>query len=122
MKRAVVAAVFGVSAVASAPAAAASAGLTAASAGLTAGPATAAGERVVLVGIPGLMWSDVTPADTPNLWRLAGDSAVGSLSVRAVRKDTCPYDAWLTVSAGVRSAVGERAAWPPRRRPTARGR
>ncbi|MBD3140602.1 hypothetical protein [Microbispora bryophytorum] len=120
MKRAVVAVVFGVSAVASAPAASASAGLTAASAGLTtasagltAGPATAAGERVVLVGIPGLMWSDVTPADTPNLWRLAGDSAVGSLSVRAVRKDTCPYDAWLTVSAGVRSAVGGACGMAP---------
>ncbi len=106
MKRAVVAVVFGVAVVASAPAAAASAGLAA-------GPATAAGERVVLVGIPGLMWSDVTPADTPNLWRLAGDSALGSLSVRAVRKDTCPYDAWLTVSAGVRSAVGGACGMAP---------
>ncbi|MBB2744285.1 UNVERIFIED_ORG: hypothetical protein FHR35_004121 [Microbispora rosea subsp. rosea] len=106
MKRAVVAVVFGVAVVASAPAAAASAGLAAR-------PATAAGERVVLVGIPGLMWSDVTPADTPNLWRLAGDSALGSLSVRAVRKDTCPYDAWLTVSAGVRSAVGGACGMAP---------
>ncbi|MEN3537085.1 hypothetical protein AAH991_18370 [Microbispora sp. ZYX-F-249] len=100
VQRALVAVVFGVSVTALAPAA---------SAGVTAGPGesgTAAGERVVLVGIPGLMWSDVTPDDTPNLWRLAGDSALGSLSVRAVRKDTCPYDAWLTVSAGVRSAVG----------------
>ncbi|WP_432922688.1 hypothetical protein ACQPZZ_25060 [Microbispora sp. CA-135349] len=102
VKRALVAIVFGVSVAAPAfPAAA--------SAAFEAGPGqsgTAAGERVVLVGIPGLMWSDVTPGDTPNLWRLAGDSAIGSLSVRAVRKDTCPYDAWLTVSAGVRSAVG----------------
>ncbi|MBE3013886.1 hypothetical protein IL992_32575 [Microbispora sp. NEAU-D428] len=106
VKRAVVAIVFGVSAAASAPAAAASAAFAA-------GPAPAAGERVVLVGIPGLMWSDVTPADTPNLWRLAGESALGSLSVRAVRKDTCPYDAWLTVSAGVRSAVGGACGMAP---------
>ncbi|MGI5156644.1 hypothetical protein [Microbispora sp. CA-102843] len=107
VKRAVVAVVFGVSVVASAPAAAAA---------FEAGPGesgTAAGERIVLVGIPGLMWSDVTPADTPNLWRLAGDSALGSLSVRAVRKDTCPYDAWLTVSAGVRSAVGGACGMAP---------
>ncbi|MEU6412789.1 hypothetical protein [Microbispora sp. NPDC046933] len=106
VKRAVVAIVFGVSVAASASAAAASAAFAA-------GPATAAGERVVLVGIPGLMWSDVTPADTPNLWRLAGDSALGSLSVRAVRRDTCPYDAWLTVSAGVRSAVGGACGMAP---------
>lgn len=70
-------------------------------------------ERVVLVGVPGLMWSDVTPADTPNLWRLAGGAAAGSLSVRAVRKETCPYDAWLTVSAGVRSAVGGACGMAP---------
>ncbi|WP_169950018.1 hypothetical protein [Microbispora sp. H11081] len=101
MKHALVAVVFGVSVLVLAPAA---------SAGAAAAPhgsgGASAGERVVLVGIPGLMWSDVTPDGTPNLWRLAGDSALGSLSVRAVRKDTCPYDAWLTVSAGVRSAVG----------------
>ncbi|MEU6426940.1 hypothetical protein ABZ860_13690 [Microbispora sp. NPDC046973] len=106
VKRAVAAVVFGVSVVACTPAAVAAAGLAA-------GPATARGERVVLVGIPGLMWSDVTPADTPNLWRLAGESALGSLSVRAVRKDTCPYDAWLTVSAGVRSAVGGACGMAP---------
>ncbi|MEU8198094.1 hypothetical protein AB0C10_30385 [Microbispora amethystogenes] len=121
MRRALVAVVFGVSVVTLAPAAAASAGL----AGLAAAPdqrpdqwsgqrGTAAGERVVLVGIPGLMWSDVTPEDTPALWRLAGESAIGSLSARTVRKDgTCPYDGWLTVSAGVRSAVGGRCGMAP---------
>ncbi|WP_405085780.1 hypothetical protein [Microbispora sp. NBC_01389] len=129
MRRALVAVVFGVfgvSVVSLAPAAAASAGL----AGLAAAPdqrpdqwpdqrgtaagAGSAGERVVLVGIPGLMWSDVTPEDTPALWRLAGESAIGSLSARTVRKDgTCPYDGWLTVSAGVRSAVGGRCGMAP---------
>ncbi len=114
MRRALVAVVFGVSVVTLAP-------TTAAYAGLAAGPEQrpgqgekAAGERMVLVGIPGLMWSDVTPADTPALWRLAGESAIGSLSARTVRKDgTCPYDGWLTVSAGVRSAVGGRCGMAP---------
>ncbi|GAA4598209.1 hypothetical protein GCM10023194_75110 [Planotetraspora phitsanulokensis] len=69
--------------------------------------------QVVLIGVPGLMWSDVNPADTPNLWKLAGSSAVGSLSVRTVGNITCPYDGWLTVSAGVRSAVGARCGMPP---------
>ncbi|MEU8177792.1 hypothetical protein AB0C14_33390 [Microbispora hainanensis] len=132
VRRAVVAVVFGVSALAAAPAAAAASGLASGAATAAHEPAaeratelaaeqaaTAAGERVVLVGIPGLMWDDVTPADTPNLWRLAGESALGSLSVRAVRKDTCPYDAWLTVSAGVRSAVGGACGLAPT--PTADG-
>nr|WP_157554564.1 hypothetical protein [Herbidospora sakaeratensis] len=79
-------------------------------------PAAARAEgpgQVALIGVPGLMWSDVTESDTPNLWRLAGESAVGSLSVKAVGTITCPYDGWLTVSAGVRSAVGQRCGLPP---------
>ncbi|ETK30435.1 hypothetical protein [Microbispora sp. ATCC PTA-5024] len=90
------------------------AGGSAVSASATAGrSATAGGPRIALVGVPGLMWSDVTPADTPNLWRLAGGSALGSLSVRTVGNVTCPYDGWLTVSSGVRSAVGGRCGMPP---------
>ncbi|MBG0817066.1 hypothetical protein [Planomonospora sp. ID82291] len=72
-----------------------------------------ADERVVLIGVPGLRWSDLSPKDTPNLWQLAGQSAAGSLSVRAVGRVTCPYDAWLTVSAGIRSAVGYACGLPP---------
>lgn len=59
----------------------------------------------VLVGVGGLRWSDIDRARTPNLWRMTGDAAAGSLSVRTVASRTCPLDAWLTVSAG-RRAVG----------------
>lgn len=69
--------------------------------------------RIALIGVPGLMWSDVNAADTPHLWSLAGQSALGSLSVRTVGNVTCPYDGWLSVSAGVRSAVGARCSMPP---------
>nr|WP_246497259.1 hypothetical protein [Sphaerisporangium rubeum] len=69
---------------------------------------------VVLIGVPGLHWGDVSPTGTPNLWRLAGGGATGSLSVRTVGRVTCPYDGWLTVSAGVRSSVGSRCGPPPR--------
>ncbi|MFF3443953.1 hypothetical protein [Streptosporangium sp. NPDC002721] len=75
--------------------------------------ATQADGRVMLIGVPGLRWSDLSPTGTPNLWQLAGRSAVGSLSVRAVGRVTCPYDGWLTVSAGVRSAVGYGCGLPP---------
>ncbi|GII80806.1 hypothetical protein Sru01_57880 [Sphaerisporangium rufum] len=68
---------------------------------------------MALIGVPGLAWADVDAASTPTLWRLAGQSAIGSLSVRAVGRTTCPYDGWLTVSAGVRSSVGARCGPPP---------
>src|SRR6266700_8313922 len=38
---------------------------------------------VVIVGIPGLRWPDVSPA-APRLWRLAADGSVGTLVVRTV--------------------------------------
>ncbi|WP_436756595.1 hypothetical protein [Streptosporangium sp. V21-05] len=83
--------------------------------------ATQADGRVMLIGVPGLRWSDLSPTGTPNLWRLAGLSAVGSLSVRAVGRVTCPYDGWLTVSAGVRSAVGYGCGLPPQPEPDGAG-
>jgi hypothetical protein len=84
--------------------------------GLITAPAAARADgsgRVALIGVPGLHWHDVNAADTPNLWRLAGQSALGSLSVRTVGRTTCPYDGWLTVSAGVRSSVGSKCGPPP---------
>ncbi|GAA4635104.1 hypothetical protein GCM10023196_079340 [Actinoallomurus vinaceus] len=62
--------------------------------------------HAVLIGVPGLQWSDVSQAATPNLWRLARGGATGLLSVRAVGRLTCPGDGWATVSAGARSAAG----------------
>ncbi|MER6949886.1 hypothetical protein ABT294_38310 [Nonomuraea sp. NPDC000554] len=75
--------------------------------------AETAGTRVALIGVPGLHWNDITQADTPNLWELARSSAIGSLSVRTVGSLTCPYDGWLTVSAGTRSASGYSCGAPP---------
>jgi hypothetical protein len=59
--------------------------------------------HVVVVGISGLRWSDVSPAATPTLWRLAGQGSVGSLVDYAVLPLTCPADAWLTLNAGARA-------------------
>ncbi len=59
---------------------------------------------VVLVGVPGLQWHEITPQVTPYLWELAGRSAIGNLSIRTVTSRTCPVDGWLTVSAGQRAA------------------
>ncbi len=61
------------------------------------------GRHVVVVGISGLRWSDVSPAATPTLWRLAGQGSVGSLVDYAVKPLTCPADAWLTLNVGARA-------------------
>jgi len=59
--------------------------------------------HVVIVGISGLRWSDVSQAGTPTLWRLADEGSVGSLVDYSVQPLTCPADAWLTLGAGARA-------------------
>ncbi|WP_158581358.1 hypothetical protein [Actinomadura spongiicola] len=61
--------------------------------------------RVVIVGVPGLMWSDIDRTTTPALWGLTKDGSAAALSVRTTRTNTCPTDGWLTVSAGQRSRL-----------------
>ena len=80
----------------------------------TTGPSAAAqapaGHRVIVLGIGGLRWSDISPSKTPAIWRLARAGSVGSLVTTSVHPVTCPADAWLTLNAG------RRAAEPPRGR------
>jgi hypothetical protein len=92
-----------------------------------AGPAPAAddggqdwaADSVVVIGVPGLTWSDVDPEGTPELWALAGDSAIGALSVRAARGTTCLLDGWATLGAGNRARVpGPDEGLPPVPLPT----
>lgn len=80
----------------------------------TAGTARAVHGRVVLIGIPGLMWSDLTAAGTPALWRLTGQASAAALSTRTTVVTTCPVDGWLTVSAGQRARLADSdCALPP---------
>jgi hypothetical protein len=70
-------------------------------------PAAHAGEHqrpVVLVGMTGLRWNDVTQEETPALWQLAQEASLGDLAIRSVRRLACPADGWLAVSAGKRAA------------------
>ncbi len=61
-------------------------------------------ERVVLVGVPGLAWSQVD-AQMPTLQRWAQEGAAGNLVVRGARLVTCDADGWLTLGAGQRAAA-----------------
>ncbi|GGU94302.1 hypothetical protein GCM10010182_07910 [Actinomadura cremea] len=63
------------------------------------------GGRVVVVGVPGLLWSDVDEANTPALWSMVEDGSGAALSVRTTRRLTCPTDGWLTVSSGQRARL-----------------
>jgi hypothetical protein len=66
--------------------------------------------HVVLVGVPGLRWADVSAAATPALWRLARQGSVGSLSVTGIGPLSCPADGWLMLNAGARAAAPRTAA------------
>ena len=81
-----------------------------------AGPAgPAAATKVVVVGVPGLRWDDVTPTGTPVLWRLARTGAVGALSVKAGPAVSCAADGFLTLGAGARAtAYGAACGFAPR--------
>jgi hypothetical protein len=85
--------------------------------GLLAGTTHAAADEpgpVLVVGIAGLRWSDVTPDRTPNLAKLASTAALGTVTPRAVHTVACPLDGWLTLSAGRRAGGPERCgALPP---------
>ncbi|HMG65976.1 MAG TPA: hypothetical protein VK599_23765, partial [Streptosporangiaceae bacterium] len=97
-------AALGAAAVLTAQASLAAPAAPAAVRGATAGAGPAApGRPVVIIGIPGLRWTDISQRATPALWRLAEHGSVGSLVVSAVRTYTCPADAWLTLNAGARA-------------------
>ena len=87
--------------------------LLSAPAALAAAPATRApaARHVVIVGISGLRWNQVTPTATPELWRLASAGSVGSLVDYAQQPIACPADGWLTLNAAAR-AEGPRPCDP----------
>ena len=58
------------------------------------------GESLVVVGVGGLSWHDVSAADTPALWGLLRYGSVATVSVKAMRLTTCPIDGWATLGAG----------------------
>jgi hypothetical protein len=85
--------------------------------GAAAGPAQAVtpaapARHVVVVGIPGLRWSDVSAVATPVLYGLAGRGSAGTVVEHAVLPLTCPVDGWLTLNAGARAQVRHREAGP----------
>ena len=72
-------------------------------------PAQAADEPdpaapVLLVGMTGVRWDDVTTLTTPALWSLSREGSIGLVAVRSPAQRSCPADGWLAVSSGTRAA------------------
>lgn len=61
--------------------------------------------HVVMLGVPGLTWDDVTQQQMPTLWSMvAAGAPSASLSMFATI-NSCDADGWLTVATGVPTAV-----------------
>jgi hypothetical protein len=86
------------------------------------GPAAGVSQHVVIVGISGLRWTDVSAASTPALWRVASEGSPGSLVDYAILPHTCPADAWLTMNAGNRARLPHTEKGPCPALPTVTGR
>lgn len=71
------------------------------------------GDRVlqaplVVLGIGGLGWDDLSPERTPTLWSLLeSDASVAAVTVHTSGQPACPSGGWLSLSAG-RAATSER--------------
>src|SRR5262245_29107793 len=58
---------------------------------------------VIVIGIPGLRWSDVSRSGTPALWSLFERGSAAAMSVRTPHPSACAVDGWLTLGAGARA-------------------
>lgn len=61
--------------------------------------------RVVVIAVPDLRWSDLSPQATPTMWRLLADGAAGALSVKSRWQLAGCADGVLTLGAGDRVAA-----------------
>lgn len=80
------------------------------------GPPRQTVDYVIIAGVPGLRWDDLSPTATPTLWTVAQRGTIGALSVRSAQRPTCPADGWVTLGAGnyaQRTPDGTVGACPP---------
>lgn len=60
----------------------------------------------VVVRVPQLNWNATSEQRNPTLYKLAREGAVGAMLTRNISGHSCTNDAWMTLSAGTRTAVG----------------
>ena len=62
--------------------------------------------RVLVVGVQGLTFDDLAAGSVPNVSRLAGEGALGALSVRTLSARPSAAEGWATLGAGSRVRAG----------------
>lgn len=67
-------------------------------------PLLASSGPVVVVGVPGLTYDEISPGRTPELAELSRRGSA-ALVVRGVERITCPAQGWLTLGAGQRAGA-----------------
>jgi hypothetical protein len=70
------------------------------------------GESLVVIGVGGLSWDDVSARDTPTLWGLLRDGSAASVSVKTLHLTACPTDGWATLGAGEAAGTASDSARP----------
>jgi hypothetical protein len=75
-------------------------------------PTIAVRAPLVIAGVAGLRWEDVSPERTPALWRLLDDGAsAGAVTVYTSGRPSCGEGGWLSVSAGRAVASASFGPW-----------
>lgn len=62
--------------------------------------------NLIVIGMPGLTWSDINEDTMPNVASMAQHGAVGNQLVRAISPHSCSDAAWVTLGAGTRTPMG----------------
>ena len=83
---------------------------------------TGVSPHVVIVGLSGLRWSDISASATPALWTVARAGSPGSMVDFAVHSRTCPADGWLTLNGGDRAQTPHTDKGPCAALPAVTGR
>jgi hypothetical protein len=60
--------------------------------------------RVLVLSLPGTTWAALSRSDTPHLDALLARAAVGSTSVRGIKRETRTGDGYVTIGAGTAAA------------------
>ncbi|MGL5829827.1 MAG: hypothetical protein ACRC0L_09710, partial [Angustibacter sp.] len=76
-------------------------------------------DPVLVIGMSGVTWANISPTETPEIYKFIKTAAVGTMTVRTVRTAACPEAGWLALSAGRRAAAAAVDAPEPNRPPCA---
>lgn len=66
--------------------------------------------RVLVLSLPNLLWEDIDPDETPQLWALLDDAAVANLSLKVQRRAGPAGDSYATIGAGTRALASDELA------------